>query len=222
VGDDPSNNNVEGNVFIKGPSTTATAATPIHRANSNPANNVVAGSNFYIAGNRTLGTGWDDSTQAGLVSAGNGTLVSARIDDAWPIGYNVTPTTSLQEFVRLVMRDVGPRPGDRLPHIQRVCDHVIAAITGTGSQGGIINGPTDTTWTSIAGDWTSQADIWNTGYPDVAQNTVDHTIGLDPMPGISSMASGGLPLGNAGRTMQVSGYTALEEWFHRRHFEVMS
>lgn len=202
----PTQNNIEGNVFMKGPSTTATAATPIHRATSGGPT-YLTGSEHFLSGNRTInssGSGWDDSAQANLISAGNGTSVGARIDAVYPSGYAVTSATNREEFVRLVMRYCGPRPTNRHAHFQRVLNHIEARLTGVGAQGAIINGPAD------FGGW-----------PTLANNFVDHTQGADPIPGITTQVATPTALGSAGRTVAVSGYTLLEEWAHRKHNSVM-
>lgn len=205
-GEGATKNNIEGNVFMKGPNTTATAATPIHRAPSGGAEYLI-GSEHFLSGNRTInstGAGWNDAAQANLISAGNGTSVGARIDAVYPSGYAVTSAADREEFVRLVMRYCGPRPANRHSHFQRVLNHIEARMTGVGSQGAIINGP------SNFGGW-----------PVLAQNFVNHTQGADPIPGITTQVATPTALGSAGRTIAVSGYTLLEEWAHRKHNSVM-
>lgn len=202
AGQDDPVNNIEGNVFIKGPNTTATH--PVNRATAT-APLYPTGATHWLSGNRVIGSGWDDSSQADLLSSGNGTFVGARIDAAYPAGYNVTPTTNVEEYVRLLLRAVGPRAASKLPHIQRVINHVEARLTGVGSQGAIISSPSD------FGGW---------GSVSVAQNFVNHTQGGDPIPGITTQSSSPTALGTAGRIIAASGYTVLEEWAHRRHNEV--
>ena len=193
-------NNIEGNVFIKGPSTTATAATPIHRAPGS-ANLYPAGATHWLTGNRVIGAGWDDSTQAALLGgSSNGTFLGARDDTVWPNGLAVTSTVNREEYVRLLLRYVGPRPGQRWSHYQRVVNHVQARLTGVGSQGAIINGPAD------FGGW-----------PTVTGTSINHTQGADPIPGITTQSSTPTQLGTNGRTIMPSGYTNLEEWAHRKH-----
>lgn len=188
---------IEGNIFITGP--TGFPSRPIFRQDSG-ANIMAASSTVYLAGNRAMG--WSDATQSGLIDQAPGTLVSSRISASYPSGYNVTQITNEAEFARLVMRHVGSRPGSRLSLQTRVMDHIEARLTGSGSQGGAVAHPDDI------------------GMPSIAQNTVNHTSGADPLPGLSSLTSAAL-LGVAGRSIMPSGYTALEEWLHRRTAEVM-
>lgn len=189
--------NIEGCIFVSGP--TGVPSTPIFRQDTG-GNALASGSQIYIANNRALG--WTDSSQSSLINSGPGTLVGSRITAAYPSGYAVTTSSDREALARLVMSTAGARPGDRASMQQRVANHLEARLTGSGNQGGPIAHPSEIGITAT-------------------QNTVNHTTGSDPIPGISSQTSTPTTLGTAGRVVMGSGYTALEEWLHRRNDEVM-
>jgi len=189
--------NVEGNIFIDGPMG-ADDAIFIQDGGGGILND---SSTYYVAENR--GLGYDDSSQGALVSNGPGTMVSSRIADAHPPGLVVTRIgDDREEFARLVARHVGPWPAHRQPVIQRVLDHLEARLTGTGDQGGELLYPEDIG-----------------GMPALDENTIDHTEGEDPMPGVTS--SDEQTVGEAAREIQPSGYTAFEEWLDRKRAALM-
>jgi hypothetical protein len=99
----------------------------------------------------------------------------------------------IREFAEVVLMHAGAYPMDRLSIAQQVVDHCLNYLDGSGDFGGQINNPADVTWPA-----------------SVPENTVDHT---DPA------AHGGdpIPTGDAQDVIQPSGYTALEEWLHRRN-----
>jgi hypothetical protein len=190
--------NIEGNLFVN--STNGTPSTPIFKQ-TDGSGAMVSAAQTYLSGNRAMG--WNDSSQSGLVSSGLGSIITSRISASFPTGYTVTPIANRTDFARLVAASAGARPGDRLATQARVMSHLEARLTGVGDQGGNITAASQFNLTA-------------------AQNTVDHTTGSDPIPGITTQSSTPTVLGVAGRAIQASTYTALEEWLHRRHNEVMS
>lgn len=195
-----SDTNIEGCVFMTGPG--GNPSRPIQRQPANLTTPYLDGSRFYLANN--VGIGFNDSPQSALVLPGDGTQSGSRLTGAYPTGYNVTTNSNAADLARLITRFAGPRPANRIASILRVTGHIEARLVGSGAQGGLV---------------TSAAEAG--GVPSLAVNTVNHTQGADPIPGIVNQVTGAIPLGAAGRTIHASGYTELERWLHRKHDAVM-
>ena len=185
--------NIEGNIFVDGP---MGKNDVVFRQTSG--NGLYSdASTFYMGGNRALG--YDDSSQAKLVSSGNGTMVDARIAAAFPPGLVITPINDQrEEMARLIARHAGPWPAMRQPVVAQYLAHVEARLSGQGDQGGAVTEP---------------------DMPTLAQNSCDHTKGDDPMPGITS--DDDQMVGEAGRELMPSGVTAVEEWLDRKRGKIM-
>lgn len=188
----PVNANLEHNLHVNGPTNPTLGSMVRFQSGSNP---LSPASQVFMGGNEAIGQSY--ATQRDLLAdAQDIPLQVARVASAYPAGYVVTPIGSTlatkRAFAELVMRYVGPRPLSRLSTYQRVINHVMARLNGTGDQGGQMTVPS------------------SVGFPSITN--------VGPIePSNPGAFWGGVPLPmNLATRNQVmpSGYTRIEEWSH--------
>lgn len=159
-GNNDTESNVEGNLFISGPG--SSGQKPIRTSQS------TAGSEIYVADNCAVG--YTDDTQDDMVNGGN--IVGARLANAHPAGLVVEGIAGCGaqneiDFANLVMDCAGPRPseraGDAADQITETLDNITARLTGVGDQG----------------DYVDDVDVSAITFT-IAENTVDHTVTACP------------------------------------------
>ncbi len=157
------------------------------------------GSQVCVTGCKTIGA--TDTTQADQYQndsyTGWGSVTSTPIVAATSPGYVANAIGTETDRVALLLATSGPRQNNRAAPISAAVTAVTANASGNLSTAGRINDGQQT-------------------YPSHAQNSLDLITQSDPMPGITSMTTGGIPLSSAARVIQPSGYTLWEEWLHRQ------
>ncbi len=188
----PTFTNIENNVFVRGPDYDFNKQIEL----GSPGSELHPGSRVYVNGNR--GIGITDTTQADLIQDFTGiSLESSRLASATSTGYAAyaIPAGSQAEIdrVTLITDWAGAAPLERYTFEQDVID---ACQTNSVTQPG------------AAGGWLTEGEQV---YPSGATNTADYVSGPVTLRGISSMSTSPQAVTTAGRTIQSSGYTALEE-----------
>jgi hypothetical protein len=148
--------NVVSNLYVYGPDSSG-SVRPIRYGPL--AGDITEDFDVFTSGNRAKG--FDDSTQAGMIldnSAGQANAAGAVLTGAIATGYVSTAIGAgdqgERDFAALVCANSGPRPNDRLPIYQQVCDEIDNLYAGSGSTGTRVD--------TVAEH--------NIGYPSVANN----------------------------------------------------
>lgn len=152
--DIPGRINIENNLSVKGPYTSA-GAKPIYTGS----NLTGVGTTVYAAGNRLLNSTLSDSVQADLIqndAGSNWSLENTRQGD-FPTGVVVEEigTTEAQKkaFASSLLATVGPRPADRIALIQKPLTECLNSIDQTGGDYGTAptNHPDDVGYPDFVG-----------------------------------------------------------------------
>ena len=149
------------------------------------------------------------SPTSGLISNEPGTTIlgvpitSAKAPGWVEHTFSVDTQAQILEYVNLHFDHCGCRPTNRISLWQQTFDHALNKINGSGSLGGNIDDPSEVG-----------------GLPVVSSVTVDHETSGDPIPSGTNRVNTAWGY-EADFSIQSSGRTELEDWYHRRNGDVM-